>query len=246
MAVLEIDKFIGTDREVKSRIQYIGIEVEGVWKVAPKGSRIVHDGSVKGFPALGLPEENFGEIASPPILPIQATSWILKNYPNFLNETCGLHMHMSFKEARNYMRLMVEDYQDTVLHYLEKWGKEEKIPDNHHFWSRLRGESEYCQKKFWPDKQVIQQRKDYDRTREGHRYTMINYCHGLRGMGTVEIRVLPMFDTPQQSARAIRLLVDVTNGSLIRLGRKEKTIEAEFALTTSSEIYKDQVVSLFR
>jgi hypothetical protein len=224
--VLNIDAYL-KNRPV-NRVERIGIEIEGGWTEPPaKTSRIIRDGSVKNFPK----DVNFygiGEVASPPIPIILGETWLNANYPQYINKTCGLHVHMSFADCMMYGRLMHIDYHDTVVEYLKRWATEENIPPTHTLWDRLNNKCEHCQHKFWPDKQARQTEKIYDKEMEGHRYTVINYCYGLRRVGgTVEVRVLPMFDSPEQSWRAIMRVIDITNGCLIKLAKKENPLIGE-------------------
>lgn len=166
-----------------------------------------------------------GEIPSPVMPPSELGVWMRRYYPQVVNESCGLHVHMSFEKALLYQRLMVPAYQATILDYVTRWAKQEKLPSSHPLWSRLRGESIYCQHKFWPDHQVTTRGKDHDQRREGHRYTVINFCYQTNG--TVECRLLPMMDTAEQGIRAVQLILDITNAFLMRGKYQEPKLRAE-------------------
>lgn len=245
--ILNIDNMIGEDNRGKNRIQNIGIELEGLWEVVPKGAKIIKDTSVKGFSSALLNKiadtgvGAIGEISSPPIVPAVLEPWIIRHYPQHVNESCGLHIHMSFGSCDRYSTLMDIRYHDTLMHYIDKWAKAEGFPSSHWIFERLKGESVYCQRKFWPDKQVLQREKIYDKVKEGHRYTMLNYCHGL--LGTMEVRVLPMMKTPQQSIRALQLVMDVTNACLTKLYEKRRINPEKFVLEGTSNQFVDRVKS---
>lgn len=229
--VLDLSKFLG---KVKNRIDKLGVELEGAWNKIPVGSRLEHDGSVAPHKNT-TDRENFpnvGEIVSKPMAPAGVGAWIKKNYPGMVNDTCGLHVHMSFPDINFYSRLMEPEYQDTIIHYLTLWAKKEGLEDKHPIWPRLRGESEYCARKHWPDKQAQSKRKIYDRRTEGNRYTIVNYCYQQHE--TIEIRVLPMMKDAEQAIRAVQQVVNVTNACIVALTEKEKR-------GTLGEIFVDEL-----
>jgi hypothetical protein len=190
-----------------------------------------------------------GEIPSPIMPPKELESWMRKHYPQVVNETCGLHVHMSFDNALHYQRLMVPSFQETLFHYVTLWAKNEGLPAAHPLWPRLRGESRYCRHDFWPDLQVIQREKSHDQNRHGHRYTALNFCHGTHG--TLECRLLPMFDTPDQGIRAVQLVLDVTNAFLSRYKQREERVrtivvgDEGFSSTKASKLYPERRESTF-
>lgn len=161
-----------------------------------------------------------GEIPSPVMPPSEMPTWMRRFYPQVVNETCGLHVHMSFGNALHYQRLMVPAYQDAILTWITRFAEEEKLPTSHPLWERLKGNSRYCQHRFWPDLQVRQRAKDHDQQREGHRYTTINFCYGTNG--TVECRLLPMMNEVEQGIRAVQRVLDITNAFLGNGKTKER------------------------
>jgi hypothetical protein len=54
-----------------------------------------------------------------------------------------------------------------------------------------------------------------------------------------------MFPTPEQSARALYRVIDVTNACLQMLGKREKPTYIEFELDTKGN-YIDRSVSVYR
>lgn len=234
LEIVNLDRWIGKDSEARprNRIYRVGVELEGAWDRHVVG--LVHDGSVNPrdnpvFDASIMQTCNIGELPSPPLEPIEIPKWIKDNYPKYIKHTCGLHVHMSFFTPRHYDKLADSpSYQETMLHYLYLWGKDEGLKKDHPLWPRLEGKSEYCTKKFWPEMQIISA-KDHDRRRKGNRYTAINYCWSVfgskeGGVGTLECRVLPMMETPAQSARAVRRVIDVTNAYLVATASREELI----------------------
>lgn len=224
---LNLDDVLG---KPKNRIARVGIELEGGWNPAPVEAKIERDSSV--FHDLGddgnigrtkLPGWKVGEIPIGRILPAQVRAALKKYYPQKIDKSCGMHVHLGFESMLHYSYLMEPEYQATVLYYLTLWAKGEGLVTTHPIWDRLAGKDVYCQPKFWPDEQIKNVRKDYDKARTGHRYTILNYAYGR--YKTIECRVLPMMETPEQAYKVIKVLLDVTNASLLKL--KAKFVEKQ-------------------
>ena len=169
-----------------------------------------------------------GEMVSPILEEGKFPSWVKENYPSHVNNTCGLHVHMSFNNARHYSNLMIPQYQFTIAHYLEQWAKKEGFLANHPIWARLQGKNEFCKLEFFPDLQATKINKDYHHTGEGNRYTAISYRYGEHG--TIECRLLPMFPDAEQSIRAIQTIFDITNACLLSLNKKEEKLKMDLVI----------------
>jgi hypothetical protein len=246
MAVVNLDSKIG---KVRNRIDRIGLELEGGWaKHLNPPNRIHHDGSVfdrgiRGVRQIVRPPDMpefaiAGEAVSPPLEPSGYPKWLGQCFPRWLDDTCGLHIHLSFTSIKYYEILAGrdEDYHDTMMHYLTLWAQKEEaetpgtFPKDHHIWSRLRGENQYCMGKVWATKQLMRTTKPPGRNavaanEVGHRYTAINFCFAIHK--TLEIRVLPMFTTVDRSVRAVRHCIDITNACLVVMAEKLKPVVEE-------------------
>lgn len=211
------------------------MELEGGWQKLPVGTRLERDASVfHDAPQAGL---KVGELPLGPFVLGQLNQYMRKYYPYKVDETCGLHVHMSFESQLHYGYLAdTPDYQETIVHYLSNWAKDQRLPEKHSIWERLKGDSQYCQKKFWPYDQMMTSRKDYDKSRKGHRYTIVHYCWTRNG--TVEIRVLPMMDTVDLAISAVRCIVDVTNAYLMVCDKKH-VIEKGEVILSSGAMYEE-------
>lgn len=229
-----IDRFLdGT----KNRIALVGVELEGAW-TNPK-LPLQRDGSVFGDKAPA--GHVIGELPLGPVQPVVIGKLITTYYPDKVNQTCGLHVHMSFETLRHYGLLMVPEYQETILEYLGRWAIAEGFPDNHYIWPRLRGEIEYCKKEFNPDMQTTTKRKDWDHFRHGNRYTVIHYCGRLK---TIECRVLPMMQKPDQAVRGVKEVLRITNACLRMLGaKKDERFAAKLELP-SGDICEEHIEDL--
>jgi len=210
---LDIDRYLG---KTKNRIFKVGVELEGAWASLDPSVTLDPDSSVKVVGASEIAAGwKQGELVSEPLEPIQGAPWIRKWYPTKVNATCGFHIHTSFKLAVHYGLLTSEEFQPTVIEYFKRWATNEGLPAGHTLWARLRGESEYCQHKWWPGLQMQPTRKDYDHFRQGCRYTVINYCYNRNK--TMECRLLPMFDDKDQAVRAFKYYLQIVNASLLAL-----------------------------
>lgn len=248
MAVLNIDKVLG---KIRNRVDKVGLEVEGGWtRQLPPPDRMTHDGSVfdrgragqrqKVLPA-GMPAEGFaGEAVSPPLEPSGFPRWLRRCHPMWVDDTCALHVHMSFKNVKYYEILCSSiDYNDTLLHYIKTWALAEEaavpgtFPELHHLWSRLEGRNRFAMSKFWPERQIANLHKPLNRDavrddEAGHRYTVVNYCFGVHK--TLEVRVLPMMRQADLSVRAVRRVIDITNACLVVMATKLKPVVEEVTL----------------
>ena len=249
MTSLNIDKILG---KVRNRFHLIGIELEGGWKKLPEGVTLASDGSVNIRPDLPQPPRgrdfinpndytnamlayekkarqsklHIGELQSEPLEPVKLSAWMKHNYPSKVNESCGLHVHMSFRSAAHYGRLMIPEYQYTAFDYVARWAEIEKLGKDHPIWKRLSGKNEFCRNEFHADMQVLQNKKEYSRSDgSAGRYTGINYPHGLHG--TIECRLLPMMETAEQGIRAVQHVLDITNACLVMTAKREEQLKAD-------------------
>ncbi|HVI39909.1 MAG TPA: hypothetical protein VM577_04545 [Anaerovoracaceae bacterium] len=240
---LNLDSIIGNP---KNRIARVGVELEGGWIKPPADMVLEHDGSVFRDQTTGLVVPpvgvtKLGELPLGPYQPAAIPKAMRKYYPQKVDKTCGMHVHMSFESLLHYGRLMVPEYQETIVEYLGRWAQKEGFPKTHHIWQRLEGKSPYCQKKFWPDLQIDMKRKGgneyYDQQRPGHRYTIVHYCGR---QNTIEVRVLPMMENVDQAIRAIKQVFDITNACLVVLAAKEERIGSKVELPVG-EVVEDWV-----
>lgn len=221
--ILEIDDLLG---KPKNRIAYMGVELEGGWTKLPVGARLEHDGSVfRGQEKVAGRVD--GELPIGRFLPMAMPKAVTKYYPQVVDDTCGMHTHMSFQSLLHYHWLMTKAYPDTMIEYLKRWAKEEGFAPKHHIFERLAGKSLFCQDKYWPDEQIATKRKEHDQAKRGHRYTIVHYCGRQR---TIEIRVLPMMDTAGQAVRGLQRILDITNACLMVLGKKEDRVREKVEL----------------
>lgn len=194
-------------------IDKIGVELEGGWIERPEDLAV--DTSVKIPPELFkcdhechcyvcMPNGNAcgvihtGEVRSKPYKSWNVLKWMRDNYPDYVNHTCGMHIHLSLKSKKAYISLMEPKFYAIFLKEIEKFA-EINIPKNHFFWKRFAGAEKYCQRKFHPNKQIGDTRK------EATRRTQLNYCYALHG--TLENRLFPMFEDQILAIKCLRWYV---------------------------------------
>lgn len=197
----------------------VGMEFEGGWN-RPTGrdvDRRLHrcgDGSVRCYG-----EHHTGEVSTAPADSVAELEQLIDvGYPDVVDNSCGFHVHLSF-DTGLYHRLMDRAFWD---HFLAFWDrtvnltatkKRELFPEwDATDWARLiprlAGQNNYTRREFYPEKQL------YLASKGSHRYTHLNYCHGLHG--TVECRLLPMFHDKAAAKRAVRTLLECFDSYLAR------------------------------
>lgn len=157
-----------------------------------------------------------GEIASQPLKTKDIEPWITDNYPDEVNDTCGLHVHVSLKNNIEYMFLMNGAFHSYYLEKMIAWGEKNKINEGSEFWKRIEGQNEYCMKTFNPREQ---------RDGEGERYGQLNFCYAKHG--TLEFRMLPCFHKKTIAVKAVKETVKIVNSFLRSMPKRQHTIILE-------------------
>ena len=183
-----------------------------------------------------------GELPSPILSmkekdgPLYWRAWLKQFYPSHVNETCGLHVHMSFNRALTYQRCMDPTYPKTIIEYVTRWAERNRLARTHPLWPRVEGKSEYCQHTYYATeqaKEAIKRNTRADHHRPGSRYSVVNYC--WKQHHTFEVRLLPMFETVELAESAIAEVLAITNAYLFATRRREDTAVAN-VLVDSSEM----------
>jgi hypothetical protein len=198
----------GIIMDLYPRIKMAGVELEGAWthdKLNTLGIDLEDDGSVGDFSNAVYDECDLGEIPSPPFSSVpEFMKFITTNYPDFVNKTCGMHVHVSTNTLADYQALMNVKFYSFLKLSLSVWGKKNNILPKSAFWTRLKGNNgQFCADRFNPDTQVLTEYKG------GDRYTMLNYCYKVHG--TMECRVLPMFKSKKIAAAAVNRVLWTVN-----------------------------------
>lgn len=184
-------------------INKVGIELEGGWServgdvIRCRPRHLKSDGSVcVSLDGIGW----VGEIASHPITPSAQVlgQWIRRNYPDKVNDTCGIHVHVSTLWENDYAKLINRDFQVCLFQFLKDFGEKHKLGTNHELWTRLKGGRSYC-KPQWKGNSQFEGGSD-------DRYTAINFM-AYKRHGTVEIRVLPAFRDAHMAVKGIYTVI---------------------------------------
>lgn len=218
-------------------IYRMAVELEGGWNVRPPWD-FHNDTSVQ----LDVPCGIVGEISSPPYAERRNLfAWMRQAYPQFINQTCGLHIHISVQTPQEYSSLMCREfYNEFKLKYSEFAAKElselqdgpdkqKHVTEINRLLERLSGTNRYCRDNWNPDIQTKltgRQDRDWD-----HRYAMLNFCYSRHS--TVESRVLPMFSDIDRAQRALEVFISLVEKYMAQLCECDR-IEA-----TSSEQVDD-------
>ena len=188
-----------------SRIVLVGIELEGGYdRQIEHREWLTGDGSVHAEGSYYV-----GECVLPPRKLVDAIELVKENFPDHANDTCGMHIHLSFDNKISYGKLKTPEFYNYFLVRLEQWGSKNQIYAKSPFWKRLREGNNYCQKGFNAERQLKATSKDRAR------YYHLNYCYNFGGMlmprKTLEVRILPMFKKKTLAISAITEVVNIFN-----------------------------------
>jgi hypothetical protein len=198
-------------------IDKIGVELEGGWSARP--DVLYSDGSVS------IDAKYVGETCSQPFKDLRKLKkWLFKNYPVAVNESCGLHVHISLKNNLLYSKLMSKEFHEYFKEELRKFIELNKnkcdVNDISNLLKRLHGCNRFCKDAFYADVQANVNYKD------SCRFTHINYCYRLHK--TVEFRVLCMFKSKRFAFEAIKVIVKCVNEYLKKaIKEKEEAVISE-------------------
>jgi hypothetical protein len=195
-------------------VNKFGIELEGGWDSPPPDrERLRGDASVINVGG----HFYVGECTSLPFDDLSVgLAWIENNYPDKRGQSCGLHVHMSFKPHLKAVSFLADsvEYWEHLHQELSTWGKQRNVKSRL-FWGRLRGENDMCSVgRSWHAPHVL-------KGQSIDRYRAVNF-DSLNKHGTVEIRVLPMFQSKQLAVGAVSTVLSATDNYLSQAFRGER------------------------
>jgi hypothetical protein len=126
-------------------------------------------------------------------------------YPDVTSRAAGMHVHMSFKEKTSISLLCSDKFFKYWQDRWEAWGTKNNVKGV--FWERLRNENQYCRPTAMSDYGNDSNKKLVS-ANAGGRYKAINF-QAFDQHGTVEFRLLPMFQKGNLSVLAVENLVDI-------------------------------------
>ncbi len=232
-------------------IDKVGIELEGGgWRKGRSTPGWKHDGSVRsslGHGSSGCDcdpdddcgcdsydgegQNDAGEVVSKPFQTWHWTRrWLLREWPQNVDRTCGLHVHTSFVQPEHYTALMHPEFwkffQKRIGMFIKRNHGAQKNGRTYALFqlkSRFVGDNSYCQSKFTARNQFVS---------GGDRYTQLNYCYYK--YNTLECRLLPMFSERaggvRMAAKAIRYLLNTYEIYLRRFDFEKLSFEGDDGL----------------
>lgn len=242
-------------------IAKVGVELEGIWQLPwRKKSSLASpeqgypwmatwhdDGSVRNDTRVD-PDGWYnahnngvgvwrGECVSPPWSPKEVYKWVKHNYPPWCGDSCGMHVHLSFKKLIDYARLMCIEFNDFLLERIKKWQVDNNLSDMQALTERIAGNHHFCPKVINPEEQLWRQDKASQ-----SRYAQLNFAWGR--YRTVECRLLPMMDTAEEAVSAIQCLLETTEEWLRKPIPKEFTqpLKDTIKYNLKSEVPSDVIV----
>ena len=186
----------------------IGIEIEGRWLDlraartlgASLGMSNCGDGSVHGSSDSAASPHEF---QTDPGSMLKAIDQLVKLYPDEVDHSCGMHVHLSFLNPLDLTLLCTPEFFAHFKARWTAWGDANRIygKDNGRgeFWKRLNGDNDYCR--------VNTQTPRGDITRMD-RYHQLNFS-AWQEHKTVECRLLPMFRKASLAVSAVKELVAI-------------------------------------
>ena len=123
------------------------------------------------------------------------TKIVSESYPEGVNDTCGGHFHISYKNELLYGIAMDYDLYSGLCSHLKSWANSGVLNENgkKKLLRRLEGSSNYCRIGFNPEMQLYG---------NSDRYFQLNYAYGKHK--TMECRILPMFSDSEVYIMAVR------------------------------------------
>ncbi|MHA1880432.1 MAG: amidoligase family protein [Candidatus Heimdallarchaeota archaeon] len=200
-------------------INKIGVELEAGYvpdlpaeKIKKLGWKITTDGSIR-IKQIG---NHAYEIVSPPISNIKQLYKGVRFVYRFVrevNESMGLHIHVSFKKKTYYQKVASMSF---FYYFLKKLERSDLINEIPNLLYRLQSCS-WASNKICPhqiDDQIIAERK-----MGTIRYTAINFCRTLHN--TIEIRIFPAVSEPEQVFKCVNFSIRAINSYLAKQLRKQ-------------------------
>jgi len=185
--------------EATRAIKAIGFEIEGCWRLTRDvlPYHVATDGSVRAtIPSM----HTTGEVRMGPYPNgVIDTEQVQSQYPDHVNSTCGLHVHLSFPNHGLYASFMSKEFYYWFIEGLKHWrtvAEAQGAPRSETFWNRINGNNvDFCA--------VNYRSEDCYGQLNGHanRYNAINYC--LTRHGTIEVRVLNAWATAEECLLAV-------------------------------------------
>lgn len=188
----------------------VGIEVEGLWKratIEEVRARAAnwHMGESGDSSITSELDHTPTEFQTRPGSLGEAITQLLAIYPDFVNASCGMHVHVSFSLGDTTL-LASDAFHRYFLQRWYAWGHALNIKGE--FLKRLNGGNDYCKRSDVPASRNIYDATNHDR------YRQLNFS-AYREHATVECRLLPMFRDARIGVLAVENLIGIYEDFLI-------------------------------
>lgn len=179
-----------------------------------------------------------------PLAKVEVLDWVDMAYPSKYNETCGLHIHVSFDQPWEYVALQTQEFYESFLAWAFEHARRQgdlttQAP-------RLRGENRYCRR--WNKRADLLGQVDgqgyYD-----ERYRHVNFCWAKHG--TLEFRLWGM-TTPPKARALVKGTLEFVERWLLEHAREDaENGQSEVSFVdelenNTSEVLPDAVAELPR
>ncbi len=177
-------------------IHLFGLEMEGGWDedVTRDGRNTPEGWTWHGDSSVETTGDYNGELVFSSPLPVtdlaRPEEIIRAAYPRHVNQTCGGHVHVSLIDNGDMSALHSDHFHFYYLLRMDRWGKARNIRSKT-FWDRHAGGNSFCKRRLDQPNGPKGEAQDLI---ESERYRVINFSSFSRH-GTVEFRMLPMFDS---------------------------------------------------
>jgi len=181
--------------EIKSPIKSIKIEIDGGWKKKPKNLKLDGSVSINSVDIVGEVSQSFSQKEDYDLVEI-TQAWLKHSYPDWLNDTCAIHINLEIINKELFDQLMTKKFYLVFRKNAKEWGKANKITKGSSFWRRLDGDNSYCEKGF--------------STTE--RYKQLNFVQ--KDKNIIECRIFPTFQKIKLSQSAVEFFYNLVNNYL--------------------------------
>lgn len=206
--------FIGHNSRTCSRqtrhYDKIGIEIEGryfnlreVWdRASNAGLEYSDDSSIWRTQVPGGPQCQ--EFKTKPGLLCEALRQLEAFYPDEADASCGLHVHVSFRDPSYFTQLMTRGFYDYFKTRWLEWAEQNNLSKYGQFMQRLAGENDYCNLNTGDPSDPA----DGTTPLGDDRYRQLNFS-AWHEHKTVECRLLPMFRDSTLAVAAVTELISI-------------------------------------
>lgn len=237
---------VRTCRNDDGQIDRVGIEIEGRWRdldaterrAGRAGMSGCGDGSVRSSSTARA-----YEFQTKPGSCAQALNQLYDFYPDESDASCGMHVHVSFKYTTAVTLLYSQEFFDYFRVRWEAWGIKMQLHPRGEFFSRLRGENDYCRPNVMRTAMSNSRRSgntvlcSQESITDNDRYAQLNFI-AWDEHKTVECRLLPMFRDAGLGIAAVCELVDIYETWLSAAGASVPLPSAKHAVRVVDGIQK--------